>query len=126
MVCHGLHMKSSNDDLDPGMDLASQLQKALQEAVLTTVGRDPKHGPLVVASLGSMMATFAVQLELVDRGEAGASDEPTTVELDVWEDTFVDRCREFHRLICQALQMRKQPPPSPVQANDGGKPSISN
>jgi hypothetical protein len=110
LVCHDLHMKSAADDDDPGNDLAARLQKGIQDAVLSIAGRDPANAPLIVAALGSLTATFAVQTELLQRAAAGSEDTPLPREIDIWEETYAARCRDFHRLVCQALQMRGDGP----------------
>lgn len=110
MVCHDLHMKASSEDLDPGNDVAARLQKAIQTAIGEVAGRDPRHAPLIFSALGVLAATYAVQCEMLDRAAAGADDEPARHEIDLWEETFAARSREFHRLVCQALQLRGQGP----------------
>lgn len=101
-VCNDLHLKSALDDLDPGnASLAARLQKALQEAILTTVGRDPAQAPLVVTALGALAATYAVQLELVGL----RSDSVSPADYADWQGCFARQMRSFHGQVAEALEL---------------------
>lgn len=103
LVCHDLHMASTDEDLDPGNSQAAELQKAMQEAIARVVGREAESAALIYQASATLAATYAVQGQLYATVQSGK--EPTDADIDRWQAWHVARSRKFFDLVVQALHL---------------------